>query len=265
MGKDRYGLDWNVWGQSPTKHKETQLLPYSTRTQPVQKKEKPEPGEVFFEQQPVRKNLTLIQPRFLPDQETMIGKQCAVTVEIANHPQGGTVSFELFAVFNNREYHFSRFSTVSHDGKTARTELPLERVEEYERECEKEPPDLSLCIEYYFRVSARGAEDVVSEKLILPYLDSAAQQIQRCTAQVAAGAAQECNSTVSTCTRCAKHGSEKADHGEKSEKAKMQSTIAETLTQAALEGAPMVRSCSTCSRNGKCQGRNRGLKALELE
>ena len=257
MGSDRYGLDWNVWGGESRRNNSSEgPLPYSTPepSPPQEATQTPVEQEETVVQEPLQQTVTLRNPRFIPDDTTRIGNTCAVAVDISGETQGGSITFELYAVYKEREHHFSQFKTVSYDGTTAETELFLETVDAYDVDSQSEPPDSTLQVDYFFTVTANGAQDVTSSKLTLPYLDSAQEQIQRCTAQATEGAAQECSSSVSTCTTCTKCESGGEGESAQSAEASMQDASAHNVAQAAESGSATSCNCSTCSKKDECSG-----------
>jgi hypothetical protein len=251
MPYDKYGLDWNVGGgnKTPSQQKESDFPFFSSIPERPRTEKKTQEEEPVYEE-PIDTTVTLVNPRFFPNNNTAINKECAIAVDILTKEQCGQVTFELLAEFNNKEYHLSRFKIAEHNGTKATTTLLLDCVNEYAIEAEKKQPDPTLHIDYYIRVTARDAKEVTSIKLTLPYIDPLAEQMQKCAAEANVEAVNSGSGMVSTCSECAKFPKEKGD--EPTNEQSMQCESATTITEAAKDGSPMVNNCVTCKDRGKC-------------
>jgi hypothetical protein len=120
------------------------------------------------------------------------------------------------------------------------------------KDSEKQPPDPTLSVNYYFKASALNAEAVSSPELVLPYVDKKIEQIQKCSANNRAGAATDGGCSAASCNECPNHEAENEPSPPVSKEETQQAQSAKNLSEAAKEGAPLACNCATCKDKSTC-------------
>ncbi|HEX2956857.1 MAG TPA: hypothetical protein VHO70_08490 [Chitinispirillaceae bacterium] len=254
MSGNKYGLDFKVWGDIKITPKQEAGNTPSPPPKPTAAKTS-EPVSLEDEpilEEPVKKDIRLTNPRFLPDSATVMGKECAVSVDIISPEKKGSVIFELRATYKEKEYGFSQFKKVPFNGNNVSTILFLEYVNEYVTESEKVPCDPTLHVDYFFKVTAQGAGEVRSDIVTLPYLDKASETIQKCSAAGATDCADKGGSIVCTCIECTKCPPEVCKEFVIASEKTKQSASAYAVSEAAKVGEPCTHNCTTCENKDAC-------------
>jgi hypothetical protein len=254
MGYDKYGINWKVWGQTASAKPVLKTsAPVSSQPAQEKKKETPEPEQEIA---PSPKTVTLRNPKFNPDTDTKIGCSCKVSVAITTEEKSGNVQIELIAKYKGKLYQLGQ-SNLRHDGQNATGTITLDSVDEYTKDSEKQPPDPSLSVDYYFNASALNAQSVTSPVLVLPYIDKKTEQIQKCSANNRAGAASEGGCAAVSCDECPNYKDEEEATvaPEVTKEEAQQAQAAQNICEAAKDGAPMACNCATCKDAATCESK----------
>ena len=175
MGKDKYGLDWNVWGESGRSNNSNQspsvLDGIGTGWSPRQQAQQEDTDEEATTQQ----NSTtarLKNAQFQPDNTTDFNKPCKVRVEIeSSEPFTSPVTFNLWSSYNEQRTDLHYEAKAEPKDNVAETELKLYYDDAYYQDAIiDEKPDIT--VDYIFKVNARGAQEIESAPLTMPHTPS---------------------------------------------------------------------------------------------
>ncbi|MBN1604243.1 MAG: hypothetical protein JW915_21715 [Chitinispirillaceae bacterium] len=185
MGQDKYGLNWNLWGDSAKKTENSSFDPTDTigcgwDDSPKQSQRcnnDDDSGDAISSnsnkndndsspQQKKKLTCTLKNARFLPDKTADFNKPCKVAVDIEGTPDGA-IRFALWAKYKEKDYDLQYAQTAWAENEKAQTELTLFYVDEHYADISNGKKGMS--VEYYAKVSNKATKEIKCELLKLPF------------------------------------------------------------------------------------------------
>jgi hypothetical protein len=108
---------------------------------------------------------TLKTAKFLPDDETDFTKPCKIKVDIEGD-KTGQVTFALWARYKGKEYDLQHQIKADSSNNQSSTDLKLFYVDEHFHDMHG--GDASAKVEYFAKISMKGAKPITSELMTMP-------------------------------------------------------------------------------------------------
>jgi Peptidase M15 len=108
---------------------------------------------------------TLKNARFLPDENTDFTKSCKIKTDIESE-KTGQVTFSLWARYKGREYDLQHQVKADSSSKQSTAEVKLFYVDEHYHDINA--GDKNASVDYFAKISMKGAKPITSEILTLP-------------------------------------------------------------------------------------------------
>lgn len=178
MSNDKYGNDWKVWGNTSSSTGEGSSNPFadSVGSGWGTKKNADTQEECDDSQDANRTNQTtaakLVKAELLTDDTTDFNKPCKVRAQIESQsPVTTPVTFSLWAKYKDVDYDLKSVSTAHPEDNVANSELKLFFVDPYYDDAVVNHQD-GVSVEYYLKVSLKGAKSIESSLLTMPIVAS---------------------------------------------------------------------------------------------